>query len=502
MLPFVFIDFVCFLPEIFIGCSICFFLVYGSFISTIKFFYLNKTFILRKVCFWVTLQLLLLVIILLCNNPVIFGIAFYGCVISDFASFFSKIILVFLCFCSILVSFSYLKGNLFNAFEYFVLVLFSCLAMLLIISANDLVSFYLSLELQALAFYTLASFKRNSAFSTEAGLKYFIMGAFSSGIFLFGSSLVYGSTGSTNFMVFKTLFFIDFFSGSSNSLLLGLVFIFVGFLFKLGAAPWHLWMPDVYEGSPTCVSLFFAIVPKMALLCCLARVAFSSFFSLVSLWEYIFLFSSFFSIAVGSFGALGQRKIKRFLAFSSIGHIGFILLCFACGSLEGLQSAFFYVILYSFMAFSFWSFLLVFNFGKPFKYLDDLEFLIFENPVLVGILVFLLFSIAGIPPLGGFYAKFFVFFCVVESSFYFFALVTVFFSAVSAFYYLRIVKILSYQINFFNKASFLSKFSFYSEISKSHGFALSFSFFVLFFFSIIPGILLLVTHRVAINFMI
>lgn len=348
-------DFFCFLPEIFFGFMCCISLFFYSFFSIFKINYITKTFVIQKFVYGMLLQLFLFIFILFIHNPLPYITAFFGCLIYDITGFVIKIVLVFFIFVVLLISVNYFNLYRIFAFEYFVLILFSCFSLLLLVQSNDFLSFYLTLELQALCFYALASFKRNSAYSVEAGLKYFILGAFSSGILLFGCSILYGVSGSTNFIVFSLLFSQNYDGVFFISGICGLCFILVGFFFKLTVAPFHMWAVDVYEGAPTIISYFFAVLPKISFLVVLLRVVFISFYSWVFVWSNFFFFVAFCSMFFGAFGAFSQRKLKRFLVYSSISHLGYIIFSFTSGSFFAVSSIFFYIGIYLVISFSIWS---------------------------------------------------------------------------------------------------------------------------------------------------
>ena len=493
-------EIISFIPEIFFSISLCFFLLFCSLFSTNHTSYFKKTFIFQKVCFWVSIQLLFLTLILTLNSQANFSILFYGSLTYDFISFFGKAFILLFTIAILIVSKEYLKNNNFFNFEFFIIFLISTLAIILIVDSCDLISFYLALELQALSFYILSTFKKESAFSTEAGLKYFIIGAFSSGFFLFGCSLIYGFSGTTNYFILKDLFFLQNDINNFLYLYLGFSFIIISFLFKLGAAPFHIWILDVYEGSPTNISLFFACVPKLTLLLCLCRFVFTCFFSFFSFWQTFFLFSSLICFFVGSFGALAQRKIKRFLVYSSIGHIGFILLGLSTNSIIGLQSVFFYVVLYIVIAMSSWIAILSFSFSKKtnLKFIDELEGLWSENIGIAFFLMALFFSIAGIPPFGGFFIKFFIFFSAIDSILFIISIIIVIFSVISCFYYLRLIKSICYT-SLYNKNPFKTLY-FYSDITKAQAIIISSNFFIFTFFCISPELLFIISHKVALHF--
>ena len=320
--------------------------------------------------------------------------------------------------------------------EYPILLLSSILGMSIMISSNDLIVFYMGLELQSLALYVLASFKRENPLSAESGLKYFVLSALSSGLLLYGCSLIYGYAGSTNF---------DIISSNINSvnygLTLGIVFILVGLAFKISAVPFHMWAPDVYQGSPTSVTIFFAILPKIAALTVFIRFLYIPFINLIDQWQVIIIFLSIASMIFGAVAAIGQKNLKRLMAYSSISHMGFALAGLAVGTNEGIQSSITYMSLYVIMNLSFFSSLFMLKINqKYYETIDDLSGLSKNHPMLSLAMLVSLFSLAGIPPLAGFFAKFYIFMAVIEQEMYFLAIVGLLSTVVAAFYYLRIIK--------------------------------------------------------------
>ena len=304
------------------------------------------------------------------------------------------------------------------------------------ISSNDLIVFYMGLELQSLALYVLASFNRNNQLSSESGLKYFVLSALSSGLLLYGCSLIYGFSGSTNF---------DQISSSINQveygLTLGIVFILVGLAFKISAVPFHMWAPDVYQGSPTSVTIFFAILPKIAAITVFIRFLYVPFVNLIDQWQIIIIFLSIASMVFGAVAAIGQRNLKRLMAYSSISHMGFALAGISVGTNEGIQSSIVYISIYLIMNLAFFSCLFMLKKDdKYFENVDDLSGLSKNHPLLSLSLLIVLFSLAGIPPLAGFFAKFYVFLAVIEKQMYFLAIIGLLSTVIAAFYYLRIIK--------------------------------------------------------------
>ncbi len=325
-------------------------------------------------------------------------------------------------------------------FEFPILVLFAATGMLMMISAYDLIALYVGLELQSLALYVIAAFKRDSALSSEAGLKYFVLGALSSGMLLYGASLIYGFTGSTEFNQIAASVQP---SDPNLGLIFGLVFLMAGFAFKISAVPFHMWTPDVYEGAPTPVTAFFAAAPKLAAMALTVRVVISAFPAVTMEWQQIVVFLAIASMALGSFAAIGQRNIKRLMAYSSIGHMGYALVGLAAGTAEGVQGVIIYLAIYLVMTLGMFACILAMRRdGKMVEQIDQLSGLSRTNPLMALAMAVLLFSLAGIPPLAGFFAKFYVFLAAIESGLYLLAVIGVLLSVVGAFYYLRIVKIM------------------------------------------------------------
>ena len=417
------------LPEIFISLSIMFLLVLGVFKN-------NSS----KIIFNTSLLVILVTAVITVNET--FSVSrvtlFSDSVVIDYMASLMKLITLISAFFVLLVSYNYLKIFKIFKIEYSILILSSVLGMMIMISSNDLMVFYMGLELQSLALYVLATFNRDQLKSSEAGLKYFVLSALSSGLLLYGCSLIYGFSGSTNF---------DIISNQLNSdeyvLTFGIVFILVGLAFKISAVPFHMWAPDVYEGSPTSVTLFFTMVPKIAALTVFIRFLYIPFLNLIDQWQMIIIFLSIASMLFGAIAAIGQTNIKRLVAYSSIGHIGYTLAGLATGSNEGIQSSIIYMSIYVVMNLALFSCLLMLKRGeKYYEDIGDLAGLSKNHPLLSLSLLVILFSLAGIPPLAGFFAKFYIFTAVLEQSMYFLAIVGLLSTVVAAFYYLRIIKIM------------------------------------------------------------
>ena len=356
----------------------------------------------------------------------------------DFLSIFMKFLVISSGIFVMISSSKYLILTKIFKIEYPILLLSSILGMTIMISSNDLIVFYMGLELQSLALYVLASFNRNNQLSSESGLKYFVLSALSSGLLLYGCSLIYGFAGSTNFDQIKYNI-----NDIEYGLTLGIVFILVGLAFKISAVPFHMWAPDVYQGSPTSVTIFFAILPKIAALTVFIRFLYIPFINLIDQWQLIIIFLSIASMIFGAVAAIGQKNLKRLMAYSSISHMGFALAGLSVGTNQGIQSSIVYISIYLIMNLSFFSCL--FMLRKDNKYyedLDDLSGLSKNHPLLSLSLLIVLFSLAGIPPLAGFFAKFYIFLAVIESEMYFLAIIGLLSTVIAAFYYLRIIKVI------------------------------------------------------------
>jgi NADH-quinone oxidoreductase subunit N len=306
------------------------------------------------------------------------------------------------------------------------------------ISSYDLIIFYLGLELQSLCLYILASFKRDDERSTEAGLKYFVLSALATGLLLYGCSLIYGFTGSTNFEIISANL-----DEANTGAVFGIVFIIVGLAFKVSAVPFHMWTPDVYEGSPTSVTSFFALVPKIAAISVFIRFMYVPFVNVISQWQTIIIFLSIASMILGAVAAIGQSNIKRLMAYSSIGHMGYALAGIAVGTNAGIQSTIIYLTIYLVMNLG--AFGCIFMMKREnifYENINDLSGLSKNHPMLALSFLIILFSLAGIPPLAGFFAKFYVFMAVIEVKMYALAIIGLVTTVISTFYYLRIIKVI------------------------------------------------------------
>ena len=356
----------------------------------------------------------------------------------DYLSSFMKILTIISGIFVLLSSSKYIQVIKINKIEYPILVLSSILGMMVMISSNDLILFYMGLELQSLALYVLASFNRDNILSSESGLKYFVLSALSSGLLLYGCSLIYGFSGSTNFNLIA-----ENINQSSYGLTFGIIFIITGLAFKISAVPFHMWAPDVYEGSPTSVTIFFAILPKIAALTVFIRILYVPFLNIIDQWQIIIVFLSIASMLFGAIAAIGQKNLKRLIAYSSIGHMGYALAGVSTGTNQGIQSSITYISIYLFMNLAFFSCLFMLRRDeKYFENIEDLSGLSKNHPILSFSFLIVLFSLAGIPPLAGFFAKFYIFSAVIEQSMYFLAITGLLSTVIAAFYYLRLIKII------------------------------------------------------------
>ena len=338
------------------------------------------------------------------------------------------------------MSVSYMRLERFERFEYPVLILLATTGMLLMISANNMLSLYLGLEMQSLALYVTAAMNRDSIRSTEAGLKYFVLGALSSGMLLYGISLTYGFTGHLDFAGITEAIGG---TGRSVGLIFGLVFILAGLCFKISAVPFHMWTPDVYEGAPTPVTAFFAAAPKIAAMALIVRVTMGAFEPIAPDWRQVVAFISIASMVLGAFAAIGQTNIKRLMAYSSIGHMGYALVGLAAGTEAGVNGVVLYMLVYMVMTLGTFACILAMRRKDGMvENISDLAGLAARNPVMALLLTILMFSLAGIPPLAGFFAKYFVFVAAIEAQLYALAIIGVLASVVGAFYYLRVIKII------------------------------------------------------------
>ena len=416
------------LPEIFISLSIMFLLIFGVFKKNSSKIVYNLS----------TISLIIGLGLLLVFSETYDNYLFLNSYKIDNLSFFMKLLTILSGISVLLISYNYIEKIKIIKIEYPILILSAILGMLVMISSNDLMVFYMGLELQSLPLYVLAAINTNNVKSSEAGLKYFVLSALSSGLLLYGCSLIYGFSGSTNFDTISSNIGSEEFGN-----IFGIIFILVGLSFKISAVPFHMWAPDVYEGSPTTITLFFSLVPKIAALTVFIRFLYVPFIDLFEQWQSIIVFISIASMLLGSFAAIGQTNIKRLIAYSSIGHIGYALAGLAVGTNLGIQSSIAYITIYLIMNLGFFSCLLMLKRNDIYyETINDLSGLSKNHPIISLCFLIQLFSLAGIPPLAGFFAKFYIFIAVIEQSMYFLAIVGLLATVVSAFYYLRIIKVI------------------------------------------------------------
>ncbi len=377
---------------------------------------------------------------------------------------------------ALLLSFDFLRERGLMKFEFPVLILLAAVGMMMMISANDLISLYVGLELQSLALYVLAAFQRDNVRSSESGLKYFVLGALSSGMLLYGMSLVYGFTGVTTFAGIAAVAQGPEIS-TNLGLIVGLVFMLVGLAFKVSAVPFHMWTPDVYEGAPTPITAFFAAAPKIAAMALLIRALAGAFPGMESQWQQIIIFMSIASMLLGAFAAIGQNNIKRLMAYSSIGHVGFALVGLAAANQEGAQGVLIYMAIYLVMTLGTFACILAMRRkDEMVEDISELAGLAQTNLPMAFVLAMLMFSLAGIPPLAGFWGKFYVFAAAMKAELYPLAVIGVIASVIGAYYYLRIVKIM-----FFDEPK--EKFA---PISGSIGFVMTVSAIFVLGFIVVP----------------
>ena len=460
-------------PEIFISLGIMFLLIFGVFKK-------NSS----ELVYSLSTILLLITLALCFNLRSVNGIYLFNESYKiEYLSTFMKILVILSGIFVMSVSLKYLKINNILKIEYPILILSSILGMMVMISSNDLIVFYMGLELQSLSLYVLASFNKNNLLSTESGLKYFILSALSSGLLLYGCSLIYGFSGSTNFVQISQNI-----NANQYTLTFGIVFILVGLAFKISAVPFHMWAPDVFQGSPTPVTLFFAILPKVAALTVLIKILYIPFLDLMDKWQMIVIFLSIASMIFGAVAAIGQKNLKRLIAYSSISHMGYTIAGLSTGTNEGIQSSIIYISIYVIMNLGFFCCLLMLRRdGKYYETVEDMSGLSKNHPILSFSLLLILFSLAGIPPLAGFFAKFYVFMAVIKNEMYFLAITGLLSTVIAAFYYLRIIKII-----YFDPEK--------EKFDTQHNLALKISLFIttifILFYFIFPSALIQIVSRI------
>ena len=447
-------------------------LLYGLFTKENKF---NKT--INAVLFTLVI-ILILVYFNFSTNFAYFKELFIE---SSFVNFF-KLLIILASIATIIISKKYYLDIKLSKFEIPILTMFATLGMLILISSNNLMTMYLAIELQSLSLYVLAAIKRDSIYSSEAGVKYFVLGALSSGILLYGFSLIYGFTGTTSFVEIQSN--LSKFENLSLPLIFGLVFVLVGLAFKISAVPFHMWTPDVYQGAPTSITAFFAIVPKIAAVVIIFRFCMEVFRDFYSEWSQIIIFLSIASMFLGSIAAISQNNIKRLLAYSSIGHIGYVLIALAAGNQDGIKSVAIYMSIYMIMNVAIFTILLSLKSNEGYiENISELSGLSKAKPIIGLAIAIIMFSMAGIPPFIGFFGKFYVFIAALNQGLVTLSILGVVASVISAYYYLRIIKVMYFDdLNPNNNYNFI--------ISTKSKFILFFILFFMSFFVFYPSILI------------
>jgi NADH-quinone oxidoreductase subunit N len=457
------------LPELFLVCSAMALLMLGAFRGE------GST----RIVSWLAVAVLIATVGLVLSVGSERRVALNGMFITDGFAAFMKIFVLIGSAASIVMAMEYNERERIARFEFPVLVLLATTGMLMMISAGDLLSLYIGLELQSLALYVVASFKRDTVASSEAGLKYFVLGALSSGMLLYGCSLIYGFSGTTSFERLAASF-----AGGDYSIgiIIGIVFVSVGLAFKCSAVPFHMWTPDVYEGAPTPVTAFFSVAPKLAAIALFIRFLIEPFGGLASEWRQIIQFIAIASMLLGSFAAINQRNIKRLMAYSSIGHIGYALIGLAAGTEIGIRGVLVYMAIYVFMNLGTFAVILCMRRdGRMVEAIEDLAGLSKTQPALALALAIFMFSMAGIPPLAGFFSKLYVFLAAIDAGLYTLAVIGVVTSVVGAYYYVRIVKLM-----YFDEPTVV----FDQPIGGALGTVLVVTAALVLFFFVVPGPLL------------
>lgn len=478
------------LPEIFFIFSIIVILVYSIFMSN-KYILLNNkkyntpiiTSIVNNLIIYF-MSILLVLYFLNINN---FKILFTGQFVINYYTQIGKILILIIAILCLLTFNSYLKNNKINNYEYLILIAISILSICLLLNTNDLLHYYIIIELQSLCFYTITALKKNNIYSSEAGLKYFILGSIISGLLLLGIALLYGMTGLTNL---KELSLFLLTTKYNKVIIFSFVLIYISLLFKLTVVPFNVWAPDVYEGTPSIITLFFNSVPKFSLLMMLVKFLNIVFYNFIEIWQILMVINIILSLVVATFNTFKQYKIKRFLIFSSMTHIGYILLGITTGTIEGIQSIIVYFIIYIVSILNIWSIYIYFN--NKVKYLSDLSYVYKYNKTLGLSFIITMFSMAGVPPMAGFLAKFYSFFVCIENNFYLLATIGVLLSIICTFYYIRFLKIIYFENN--KKYLILN-----CNLSKTTALVISLTSILLFYIFINPSSIFIIAHKIALS---
>ena len=485
-----FTDLLFLLPEIFFIFSIIVILIYSIFISN-KYTLLNNkkynTPIITSIITNLIIFTFIILIILISLNLNNFKILFTGQFTITYYTQIGKLLILGIAILCLLTFNAYLKDNKINNYEYLILIQISILSICLLLNTNDLLHYYIIIELQSLCFYTITALKKNNIYASEAGLKYFILGSVISGLLLLGIALLYGMTGLTNFYELS-LFLMTM---KYNKLIIfSFVLIYVSLLFKLTVVPFNVWAPDVYEGTPSIITLFFNSVPKLSLIVILIKFLRIVFLNLIEIWQILMIINIILSLVIATFNTFKQYKIKRFLIFSSMTHIGYILLGITTGTIEGIQSIFVYFIIYIISILNIWSIYIYFN--NKIKYLSDLSYIYKYNKTLGFSFIITMFSMAGVPPMAGFLAKFYSFFVCIENNFYLLATVGVLLSIICTFYYIRFLKIIYFENN--TKYLILNH-----NLSKTTAIVISLTSILLFYIFINPSSIFIIAHKIALS---
>lgn len=478
------------LPEIFFIFSIIIILIYSIFISNKYIFLNNKKYntpIITNIVNNLTIYYFIILISLYFLNLNNFKILFIGQFTINYYTQIGKILVLTIAILCLLTFNAYLKNNKINNYEYLLLVQISILSICLLLNTNDLLHYYVIIELQSLCFYTITALKKTNIYSSEAGLKYFILGSVISGLLLLGIALLYGMTGLTNLQELS-LFFITM---KYNKLIIfSFILIYISLLFKLTVAPFHIWAPDVYEGTPSIITLFFNSVPKFSLIVMLIKFLNIVFYNFIEIWQILMILNILLSLVIATFNTFKQYKLKRFLIFSSMTHIGYILLGITTGTIEGIQSIFVYFIIYIISILNIWSIYIYFN--NKIKYLSDLSYIYKYNKTLGLSFIITMFSMAGVPPMAGFLAKFYSFFVCIENNLNLLAIIGVLLSIICTFYYIRFLKIIYFE----NTKKYLVL---NHNLNKNTAIVISFTSILLFYIFINPSSIFIIAHKIALS---
>ena len=478
------------IPEIFFIFTIIIILIYCIFISNKNILLNNKKYntpIITNIANNLIIFSFTILIILYYLNLNNIKYLFIGQFIINYYTQIGKILILIISNFCLLTFNCYLNNKKINNYEYLILIQISILSICLLLNTNDLLHYYIIIELQSLCFYTITAIKKNNIYSSEAGLKYFILGSIISGLLLLGIALLYGITGITNFYELS-LFFLTL---QYNKLIIfSFILIYISLLFKLTVAPFNNWAADVYEGTPSIITLFFNSVPKFSLIIILIKFLRIIFLNLIEIWQLLLILNIILSLIIATFNTFKQYKLKRFLIFSSMVHIGYILLGITTGSIEGIQSTFLYLIIYIISILNIWSIYIYCD--SKIKYISDLSYIFKYNKTLGFTFIITMFSMAGIPPMAGFLAKFFSFFVCIKNNLYILAIIGILLSIICTFYYIKFLKIIYFEN--INKYLILK-----NNLSKNTALIISLTSILLFYIFINPSPIFILTHKIALT---